>query len=121
MIEKPPIEWIDKLFACMKEFYGARWENHINHYPEDVLKTMWQSALIGLTYDEIRKTLILCKKMAQNAGDKPPHQIDFYNIAKGKKIPCIRVNYGEQLKPKNPEVAKRYIDDIKNQLHPKVA
>jgi hypothetical protein len=114
-MEKPSMESIDKLFNCMREFYGERWTRQFDRWlPEDLVKTQWQSALQGCTYDEIRGALVLLKQAAKSPASIPPHHLEFYHFAKGHSHPVI-VN-----QPKapisNPEVARRALDEIKSKL-----
>lgn len=119
-MEKPPMEWVDKLFNCMSEFYGAKWTDRLGKAPEDLVKTVWQSALQGLTYDEIRGALVLLKQAAKSNGAIPPHQLEFFHIAKGRKQPDIYNNAPTVTEPANPEVARKYLADIRQKLRPTV-
>ena len=115
MVEKPEIEWIDKIFNCMKEFYGERWSKQFSKSnPEDVIKTMWQSALAGCTYEEIRSVLVLLKHSAKNPTAKPPHHLEFWKYTKGYSHPIIL--YSHDLKKSNPEVARTFLDEINRKL-----
>lgn len=114
-MDKPDMETIDKLFNCMREFYGERWTKQFDRWmPEALLKTVWQSALQGCTYDEIRGALVLLKQSAKNPASVPPHHLEFFRFAKGTSHPVI-IN-----QPKtpvcNPEIARRAIDEIKSKL-----
>lgn len=115
-MDKPDMEWIDKLFNCMQEFYGERWTRQFNKtMPDSLYKTVWQSALQGCDYNEIRGALVLLKQAAKNPSSIPPHQLEFYRFAKNQCHPVI-IN-----KPKqencDPAVARRAIDEIRSKLH----
>lgn len=115
-MEKPDMEWIDKLFNCMAEFYGTRWTKQFGKsLPEDLLKTVWQSALTGCSYDEIRGALVLLKQSAKSPMSLPPHHMEFFRFAKSKSHPVI-INT-PKLPKCDPAVARKAIDDIKSKLH----
>lgn len=115
MVEKPDTECIDKIFNCMKEFYGDRWSKQFSKsQPEDVFKTMWLSALVGCSYAEIRAVLILLKRAAQNPSAKPPHHLEFWKFTKGYSLPLII--YEVEQKKSNPEVARSFLDEINSKL-----
>lgn len=113
-MEAIPMEWIDKLFTCMGEFYEKRWSAK-----EGYAKTVWKSALQGLTYDEIRGALVLFKQAAKNPISMPPHQLEFYHVAKGRKQPDI---YNQPSDAKNgsanPDIARMHLAEIRAKLHP---
>jgi hypothetical protein len=119
LMEKPPMEWVDKLFNCMREFYGSRWTDRLGKTPEGLVKTVWQSALQGLTYDEIRGALVLLKQAAKSGTSIPPHQMEFFHIAKGRKTADI---YNKpripETEPSNPDVARKHLAEIRNKLNP---
>jgi hypothetical protein len=82
-MEKPPMEWIDKLFNCMKEFYTERWTRIFkNEAFEALFKTIWQSALQGLNYEQIRDALVFYKRQSRIGGIKPPSPVQFCILAK---------------------------------------
>lgn len=115
MVLKPEMEWIDKLFNCMKEFYGERWTKQFDKsQPEDLVKTIWQSALYGCNYEEIRAVLILLKRAAMNPSAKPPHHLEFWTYAKGYSKPFIMYNI--DTKKSNPDVARSFLDEINRKL-----
>ncbi len=116
-MEKPPMEWIDKLFNCMSEFYGERWtKNFTKPEYESLAKTMWQSALQGLTYEEIKNTLVLLKRAAQHHSAMPPLHMEFFLYAKNKK--AIHINYEtNDGRRSSPETARRALDEIRGKLN----
>jgi hypothetical protein len=115
-MDKTAMESIDKLFNCMKEFYGDRWSSQFDRWlPEPVLKTQWQSALHGLNYDEIRGVLVLLRQAAKNPTAMPPHHLEFYHFAKGTARPYIN-NSKFPDERGDPEVARRALDEINQKL-----
>lgn len=114
-MEKPDMLWIDKIFNCLKLFYGDRWSKQFNKsQPEDLVKSVWQSALIGCSYDEIRNILLLLQQVAKNPTAKPPHQLEFWCYVKGYKRPSIL--YGRTIERGNRDVAKKALDEINEKL-----
>jgi hypothetical protein len=119
-MEKPPMEWIDRLFNCMMEFYGERWSKSFTKKEyESLAKIIWQSALQGLTYEEIRDTLVLFKRRAREAKSLPPTHIQFFCTAKGSN----KRNTEGTKKPEpaaerksDPDVARRAISEIRAKL-----
>src|SRR5260221_10623041 len=78
-----PMDWIDKLFNCMAQFYGERWTKPIEKpHMQDFYKTIWQNGLSGLTYEQIKAQLIKCKKHADSINEIPPTVMEFYQYAK---------------------------------------
>lgn len=81
------MEWINRLFYCMTEFYGDKWiSKFTKDFPIDLLKIIWQSAMTGLTEEEIRNSLRWYKKEALIGNKGPPNQIEFFMRAKRLKI-----------------------------------
>ena len=85
-MEKPPMEWIDKLFNCMETFYGERWTKRYQGI-ESLAKTVWQSALQGLTHEEIKRALVRFKREAEKLSSLPPGYMELFCYAKGKIEP----------------------------------
>lgn len=75
------MEWVEKLFNCMEMFYGERWKSK-----SDLAKTVWQSALQGLSYDEIRNALVIYKRESRNKRYQPPDVFQFFKRAKFRGI-----------------------------------
>ena len=114
-MEKPPMEWIDKLFACMEEFYGSRWRSEfISTRPEAMMKTLWQSMLTGCSHEEIRSVLVFLKRAAQDPAVKPPNYLEFFRFAKGFARPHI--NYDRDFKRRDTEIARRAMAEINTKL-----
>jgi hypothetical protein len=79
-----PNEWIDKLFVCMHQFYGDRWDKQFDKKNLDKFyKTMWKNGLHGLNYDQIKEQLKKCKKHSEHPTTIPPIVTEFYRWAKG--------------------------------------
>lgn len=115
-MEKIPTEWVDRIFNCMTEFYGKRWEkNFTTTYSEDFLKTIWWNGLTGLTYDQIKGALILCKRAAQELYNNPPNVIEFYLYAKGTNRPYIDYQPKKIIKAR-PEIANENIEIMRKQV-----
>lgn len=118
MVNSVPMEWIDKLFKCMEEFYGARWTQQFSKGSDENLhKTLWQSALYGCTYDEIRGALVYLKRAAESPGALPPIHMEFWRYAKGKSKPWI--DYGQSKRSysnASNEVATRTLEEINRKL-----
>lgn len=112
-MEKPSMEMIDKLFKCMAEFYGERWTKLFTPLTESFHKTMWQSALYGCTYEQIRAVLVYLKRAAQNPLAKPPHQLEFWNYIHSKVPPTIDYS---SVKPGRSEAAQKAFDEINSKL-----
>lgn len=114
-MDKPNMEWIDRLFNCMSEFYVERWTKQFTKsMPEDLLKTIWQSALTGCTYDEIRGVLVLLRQAAKNNAAIPPHHLEFWSYCKGYSRPVIV--YTSRAFKSDPKVARSFLDEIKSKL-----
>ncbi len=114
-MEKPPMEWIDKLFICMEQFYGTRWTKQFNKItPEDLFKTIWQTGLQGLTYEQIKRALVYLKRAAESNYSLPPHHLEFFRYAKGTEKPHI--DYGANIGRGDPEIARRAMDEIRGKL-----
>lgn len=114
-MDKPDMEWIDKLFNCMAEFYVERWTKQFTKStPEDLVKVIWQSALTGCSYDEIRGVLVLLRQAAKNNAAIPPHHLEFWAYAKGYRTPVII--YPSRAFKSDPKVARTFLDEIKSKL-----
>lgn len=119
--ESIPEEWVDKLFACMGEWYGERWERPIvNPTTKSFMKTVWKNGLVGLTYDEIKSALMLCKRHAQQPGVYPPHIMEFFHYAKGIRQPLIDYHPNASQKI-DREVGRKYMNEIRKKLGMKAA
>lgn len=115
-MDKLPMEYIDKLFDCMELFYQDRWTKQFDSfYPKDMAKVIWQSALCGCTYDEIKRALVLLKQAARNPCELSPHYMEFYRYAKGTAVPRIQHQRPQVLRG-DPAIAKQALDDINSKL-----
>jgi len=118
-MEKPSMEWIDKLFLCMTDFYQERWTRQFDRWlPEPLFKAQWQSALQGLTHDEIRGVLLLLRQAAKSPAALPPSHLEFYNFAKGTAKPFI-ANQKIPANRGNSAIARRCLDEINAKLRNK--
>lgn len=110
------MELIDKLFAYLTTLYGKRWTVQFDRWlTEETAKKQWQSALQGLTTDEIRSVLVCLKQAAKHPTAQPPHFIEFYRYA--KRISKPYVNYDlPKVEKGDPQVARASLDAIKSKL-----
>lgn len=115
-MEKIPKEWVDKLFNCMAEFYGERWTRYFGKpHLESFYKAIWQSGLVGLSYEQIKHALVLCKRSALHPSIKPPHVMEFFRFAKGYEMPLIE--YERKGEPTaDPIVQRQAMDEIRQKL-----
>lgn len=113
-METIPIEWIEKIFAIMEDWFNTKWTDMFDHPGRKVVAmTIWQNGLAGLTHDEIRQGLKLVKGLANN-NQWPPTVIEFYHYCKGIRKPHIPSNTNPF--PMNKELAKSSIATIKQTL-----
>ena len=113
-MDEIPKEWIDKIFNCMNLWFGERWEKQIGKIPEDLIKNVWQSGLQGLTYEQIKRALVLLKRQSENSWAIPPHIMEFFRFAKGSASPHI--DYDQAIRYGDPEVASKALAEIKGKL-----
>jgi hypothetical protein len=110
-----PDEWIDKLFTCMQEFYGNRWESvFIRKNDQKFYKTMWKNGLAGLEYDQIKDALRLYKQYAKDEHAKAPRVTDFYQTAKGNVQPVCKLYNNDHIY--NAEIRANAMREIKKKL-----
>lgn len=111
-----PMEWVDKLFTCMAQFYGERWTKPLaKPTTEDFYKTIWKGGLTGLSYDEIKTQLLRCKKDAEHASARPPTVMDFFHYAKNIVVQFpFPADIAQNLATK--ETATHYMAEIKQKL-----
>ena len=115
-MEPIPTEWVDKLFNCMGEFYGNRWHQKFKKPNEQEMdKTVWKNGLVGLTYDEIKAALVLCKKSARDPREKPPHVMEFFRYAKRQSQPFINPKE-KPIERGDPEIAREHIKEIRKKV-----
>src|ERR1700676_3233817 len=108
-----PMDWIDKLFNCMTQFYGERWTKPIEKaHMESFYKTIWQNGLSGLTYEQIKAQLVKCKKHAEDNSAMPLTVMEFYQYA--KNLTELRVNTNAM---KDSMVAQHHMAEIKQKLN----
>lgn len=116
-MEAVPIEWIDKLFSCMSEFYGERWERLFNKpHLESMYKTIWKNGLYGLNYEQIKHALVLCKKVSVNPSSLPPHVTEFYQWARRVELPPMTyINKKDDYKC-DPAIQSQAMSEIRQKL-----
>ena len=56
-----PLAWVERLFARFSAMYGAKFLDMWANVDKDMLKQAWTEDLAGLTPDEIRRGLEVCK------------------------------------------------------------
>ena len=112
-----PMEWIDKLFGCMEEFYGHRWERNFKTAREkDFYKTIWQHGLVGLSYEQIKSALLWCKRASVNPQAIPPHVMEFFRCALGKSAVNIDYQATKENERGDPVIARKAINEIRSAL-----
>lgn len=84
-IEAIPMEWVDKVFALLDEYFGQSWSYLIKD-KEHQMKLQWQHGLMGLNREEIKSGLFVARNMARNK-QLPPNVIEFYHYSKGLRQP----------------------------------
>lgn len=105
--------WINRIFERMNVIYGDKWIAHIGKPDrERILKSIWTVALTGCKAHEIKKALTMCEAFSHSG---IPTHIEFYHYAKGIREP-VHVRPPIEAKG-DPEIAKKYLDQIKNKLH----
>lgn len=81
-MEPIPDEWIERLFGCMSEFYGHRWnELYKTDYQRSLYKCIWKNGLHGLDYHQIKRALQFFRRHAQRESCLPPLVTEFYHYA----------------------------------------
>lgn len=109
-------EWIDNLFKCMGQFYGERWCAGLNERQVTLQKAVWKSGLYGLSYQSIKDALLLCRKNALNAGNKPPLVTEFYRYAKGTDLPNSYRPTDKTYKNQESMVASKAMENMRKIL-----
>ena len=111
-----PDQWIDKLFNCLKLFYGERFHlTPCSPTEELVRRSMWKNGLLGLNHDQIKYGLQLCKRAAEEPSALPPHVNEFYLYAIGQKVPYVN-HYRKTYQAGSAEVQKAAMAEIKQRL-----
>jgi hypothetical protein len=109
---KIPIEWIERIFERMEQIYGDKWISHIGkHDRQRILKSIWSVALTGCNGHEIKRAIDICEAFPYSG---IPTHVEFYHYAKGIRKPG---HMRPPIESKGSyEVAKKYLDQIKNKL-----
>lgn len=116
--QKVPAEWIDRIFKRLVEAYGDRFVTCFRSETViDLERTRWQSALIGCKPEEIKRVLDLCRL---GKIKDPPNAIEFFHYCKGNKQPTYTKTPQVFGKEPNRELAKQYLDLLRNKLHGKL-
>lgn len=112
---KLPEEWIDRIFKRLAEIYGTKfYERFSNPSYVDIEKFRWRSGLYGVTPEEIKHALDLCRNGIIH---EPPNVIEFFHYCKRVRQPSI---------PKKTEYTRteaqikngaKYIKLIMDKLH----
>lgn len=99
----------------MEAFYGYRWSSQFDKpHLQSFAKTVWKGGLTGLTYHEIRDTLVYYKWIASHHPHaKPPHQMEFYRAAKSS---CKAYTAPLKTERGNPDIAKAHLAQIRKSL-----
>lgn len=112
-------EWVDRIFHRLKEIYAKQFEilfsdDRFLSYQKD----MFRSGLYNLTPDEIKHAIECCRNGQQRT---LPHVMDFYHLAKTYLQNPAEVKVKETLlaQPADKEIAKKFINDIKDRLNAK--
>lgn len=117
-MEKPPREWIDKVFTCLSMFYVKRFTGKFDRWcTQDMAKSVWQSALTGLSYEQIRNALVYFRQKAQSPYNDPPDHLEFFHVAKTR--PTVLSRRAEQDDAERRERASGHVQAILAQLHSK--
>lgn len=112
-----PDSWIDRLFERLELIYKDRWIK-IYSKPSDqpMFKTWWKTALSGLSANEIKTALTLCECFSYGS---PPTPIEFFHYSKRLRHPPVVKQEDINRTRGNPDVARKYLDEIKSKVHNK--
>jgi hypothetical protein len=110
-----PKEWIERLFERLEEIYGAKWTRNVGSRKE-LLLTLWSHALAGLTGDEIKTAIQMCKDYPYSPIPTP---IEFYHYAKKNILPP-RVQKPVPRTAVNMAIAHVAIEKMKDKLSNKL-
>jgi hypothetical protein len=88
-MEDIPVEWVAKIFTIFSDWFADKWTDDFKkpHYL-DICTNIWKNGMLGLSYEDVRHGLKICKQMAKN-GQLPPTVIEFYHYSKGIRVPYI--------------------------------
>jgi hypothetical protein len=110
---KLPMEWIDRIFKRFAEIWGDDYtklfssEMHV-----DIERTRWSSGLYGVTADEIRRVLEMCRaRLIQH----PPNAVEFFHYCKGHTLPLTKPAH--TIPSERKEIGKQYLKLIQDKLH----
>ena len=113
-MEKTPMEWVDRIFVLMEQFFGDKWTDPLkDDYYRQMYKMNWQTGLTGLTKEEIKKALKVCKYISVSS-QLPPNVVEFYHYSKGIRLP-VKTKLEDKTQS-NPVVARSAIEQIRKNL-----
>ena len=107
-----PTEWIERIFVRLTEIYGDKFISYLgNETHTSCMLILWKNSLIGLTPQEIKHALAVCR---DNPLSPIPTPIEFFYIGKKKFYPY-------KVKPVenhtiNKAIANASISNIKEML-----
>lgn len=112
-----PLEWVDRIFQRLHEKWGDHYLRlFLNPQDLDFERTRWQTGLYGVTSNEIRHVLLMCKN---DLIKSPPNVIEFYHYCKGYKI-GVRQKPVSYVSPPTKEIAEKYLKLIRDKLNGKL-
>lgn len=112
-----PIEWVERIFKRFDEIWSNQFLNQFTTDKDfDVAKKQWQSGLFGLSADQIRKGLDLCRS---HYVKHPPHVVEFYHYCKGHKVP-LPSKPTPSISTEQREIAGKYLKLIRDKLHGRI-
>lgn len=107
-----PIDLTMLLFERLESIYKDRWiASYGNPKHKDIYINQWSTGLSGLTFDEIKKALDICR---YNENESIPHVVEFYHYAKGIKY--IRPKKSNLSIKINKDFGKSQLNSIRNSL-----
>jgi len=120
-MDKPDMQMIDKLFHCLHQFFGIRWSKQFDRwYTIPMAKVIWQTALTGLSYDDIKRALVSLQQSARSDAAKAPSHMEFFTFARqlAKGATDAEITRVTQQRG-DPAIARAALDSIKSSLRGK--
>ena len=103
-----PDAWVDRLFNVMSEIYSDKWNNFYGKNNKiDTFKRIWKSALHGLSADQIKIGIDVCKERLRYTIPTP---VEFYHYCKG--LPVVKDLESPAQKKDSMEYANKHLDSI---------
>lgn len=110
-----PAEWIDRIFIRLSEIFGTKFASRFtNSSYIDIEKTRWQNGLCGLTADQIKNVIDLCKNGLVN---EPPSVVEFFHYAKGLRKPPSPKKSDYTRTESQQKLGEQYLKLITDKLH----